>query len=97
MIIVPCPWCGERNSMEFRSIGESKKRPNVNSTSAEEWRDYLYTKSNLAGWVAETWYHRAGCHRYFSVERHTVTNDIRLSRIPGAQIRLAENLEAERD
>ena len=91
MITVPCPWCGERNSMEFRAVGESKKRPDVNTASPEEWRTYLYTKTNLADWVTETWYHRAGCRRYLTIERHTVTNVIRVSRKPAAQIRLDES------
>lgn len=77
--------------MEFRAVGESKKRPDVSTTSPEEWRRYLYTKSNLADWVTETWYHRAGCRRYFAVERHTVSNDIRASRMPAAQVRLRES------
>ena len=91
MITVPCPWCGERNSMEFRAVGESKKRPDVNTASPEEWRTYLYTKTNLADWVTETWYHRAGCRRYLAIERHTVTNVIRVSRKPAAQVRLDES------
>lgn len=77
--------------MEFRAVGESKKRPDVSTTNPEEWRRYLYTKSNLADWVTETWYHRAGCLRYFAVERHTVSNDIRASRLPAAQVRLRES------
>jgi heterotetrameric sarcosine oxidase delta subunit len=87
MIEVPCPWCGPRNSMEFRAVGESKRRPDVATTTPAQWRQYLYDKSNRADWVTETWYHRAGCRRYFAVERHTVTNDIRESRPPAAQLR----------
>jgi len=70
--------------MEFRAVGESKRRPDVGSTTPEQWRAYLYDKANLAGWVTETWYHRAGCRRYLTVERHTVTNEIRDSRRPGS-------------
>lgn len=76
--------------MEFRPLGESKSRPDVSATTPEQWRDYLYTKSNLADWVTETWYHRAGCRRFFAVERHTITNDIRESRFPAAQLRRTE-------
>lgn len=69
--------------MEFRAVGESKRRPDVATAAPEEWRTYLYTKANRADWVTETWYHRAGCRRYFTVERHTVSNEIRASRRPG--------------
>ncbi len=91
MITVSCPWCGCRNSTEFRVVGESKKRPDAKNTTQEEWRTYLYTKSNLADWVTETWYHRAGCRRYFVAERHTISNEIRQTRLPAAQIRLKES------
>ncbi len=87
MILVACPWCGDRNSMEFRAVGESKKRPDPATATPAEWRHYLYNKSNPAGWVTETWYHRAGCRRYFAMERHTVTNEIRETRRPAAQLR----------
>ena len=88
MIIVNCPYCGDRNVTEFRCVGESKKRPDPITTDKETWRAYLYLKDNPAGWVTETWYHRAGCRRYFAAERHTVTNEIRETRRPDAQLRL---------
>ncbi len=88
MILVSCPWCGPRNSSEFRYVGESKGRPDPNAATPEEWRRYLYVKSNPADWATETWYHRAGCRRFFAVERHTVTNEIRETRRPAAQLRL---------
>ena len=77
MILVPCPYCGLRNSSEFRWCGEVKARPDPNSATQREWRDYLYMKTNAAGWIAETWYHREGCGRYFRTERNTLSNEIR--------------------
>ena len=88
MILIPCPHCGERNASEFRYVGESKKRPDPVAANQEEWRAYLYLKNNPAGWATETWYHRAGCRRFFAAERHTVTNEIRETRRPAAQLRL---------
>jgi len=82
MILVPCPYCGVRNSSEFRWCGEIKPRPDPNSATQKEWRDYLYTKTNAAGWVTETWYHREGCGRYFRTERDTVGNEIRAAEAP---------------
>jgi heterotetrameric sarcosine oxidase delta subunit len=34
-------------------------------------------RENPAGWVSETWYCRGGCRRYFTVQRNTMTNEIR--------------------
>ena len=87
MILVPCPWCGDRNSQEFRYVGQSSPRPDPATTTPEEWRHYLYLEENPAGWMTETWYHRAGCRRYFVAARHTVTNEFRESRRPAAQLR----------
>jgi sarcosine oxidase subunit delta len=86
MILVPCPHCGPRNASEFRWGGEVKTRPDSNRATPEQWRDYLYLKSNEAGWIAETWYHREGCGRYFRTERHTLTNEIRAT-VDGNQAR----------
>ncbi len=76
MILVPCPWCGPRNSAEFRYVGESTPRPGPGATP-QQWRRYLYVRANPRGWVTENWYHRAGCRRYLSVQRHTETNETR--------------------
>lgn len=77
MILIPCPNCGLRNATEFRWCGELIKRPDPASTDQIEWRNYLYFRKNLAGWGAETWYHRAGCGQYFRVERNTMTDEFR--------------------
>ncbi|MFF4763487.1 sarcosine oxidase subunit delta [Streptomyces sp. NPDC001292] len=75
MIQLPCPWCGPRNVSEFRHHGESTPRPDTASTTPQEWRHYLYFRRNARGWVDETWYHTAGCRRFFRVCRHTSTNE----------------------
>jgi sarcosine oxidase subunit delta len=90
MILVPCPWCGSRNSQEFRYVGESRPRPDPATATPEAWRAYLYVKTNAADWATETWFHRNGCQRYLTVERHTVTNEIRAAMKPPAQRRAAE-------
>ena len=82
MLLMPCPHCGPRNASEFRSFGEERRRPEPDRTTAEEWRAYLYTKRNPAGWTTETWYHGSGCRAFFTVERHTVTNEVRATRRP---------------
>lgn len=77
MILLPCPWCGPRDAGEFGFVGEMTPRPDVATTSQQEWRDYLYLRRNVAGWTRERWYHRMGCRRYLVVERDTTTNEVR--------------------
>lgn len=83
MIRIPCPYCSLRNSSEFRHVGEAGSRPDPASATPEQWRAYLYERSNPAGWTTETWFHTMGCRRFVRVERHTVTNEIRSARPVG--------------
>lgn len=77
MILLPCPWCGPRDAGEFAHGGEAVARPDQAAASPEEWRAYLYLRTNPLGWSTETWYHRAGCRRFITVQRHTETNEVR--------------------
>ncbi|MGH9040825.1 MAG: sarcosine oxidase subunit delta [Acidimicrobiia bacterium] len=83
MILLACPHCGARNAAEFRYLGEVVSRPDPDTATPEEWRAYLYRRRNPAGWVRETWLHRAGCRKFLTVERHTVTNEVRSVRPAG--------------
>jgi sarcosine oxidase, subunit delta len=77
VILLPCPHCGPRNASEFRYLGEALERPEPNAAGTGEWRAYLYLRRNPADWTTETWLHRAGCRKFLTVERHTVTNEVR--------------------
>ena len=77
MILLPCPWCGPRNVDEFHHLGEVAPRPAPDRASRSVWRAYLYLRDNPCGWVRERWYHRAGCRRVLTLERHTLTNAVR--------------------
>jgi heterotetrameric sarcosine oxidase delta subunit len=82
MMLLPCPWCGPRSATEFRfcgEAGESGARPDPAAATPEPWRSYLYLHDNPRGWSSESWYHGSGCRRYFTAERHTLTNEVRSS------------------
>ena len=82
MMLLPCPWCGYRNVSEFAYGGELVSRPDPATTTAEEWRAYLYLRNNPAGLLEEGWYHRAGCRRYFEAVRDTTDNTVLETRRP---------------
>jgi sarcosine oxidase, subunit delta len=84
MMLVPCAWCGPRDATEFQHVGEAVPRPDGANATREQWRAYLYLRANPCGWTTETWYHRMGCRKFISVERHTQTNEIRAVRAAGA-------------
>ena len=78
MFLIPCPWCGPRDEVEFTYGGEAHiERPeDPDSLSDEAWADYLFMRKNPKGLHRERWLHSHGCRRWFNVERDTVTNRI---------------------
>ena len=82
MILVPCPWCGDRNETEF-SYGGQAGVPYPDDPSAlsdEEWARYLFFRANPRGPHRERWVHTHGCRRWFELERDTVTHEIHVRR-----------------
>jgi sarcosine oxidase, subunit delta len=75
MLLIECPWCGPRPETDFTYGGEAHiARPSrPEACSDEEWGDYLYMRSNPRGLHREQWCHSAGCRRWFTAERDTVS------------------------
>ena len=48
MLLIECPWCGERDETEFSCTGEAHiTRPlKPEELSDEEWADYLFMRRN---------------------------------------------------
>ena len=77
MLLIPCPWCGDRDEIEFRYGGEAHiSRADPASSDDKAWADYLYMRDNLKGVLAERWVHQAGCRRWFNLLRDTVSHRI---------------------
>jgi sarcosine oxidase, subunit delta len=78
MLLIPCPYCGERSELEFTHGGEAHLvRPAPpSSVSAERWTEFLYLRENLKGPYAERWRHARGCGQFFNVLRDTTTDRI---------------------
>jgi heterotetrameric sarcosine oxidase delta subunit len=89
MLLITCPHCGPRDDAEFIHRGEVLARPGPDADPAT-WRRYLYTRANLAGWQTERWFHVAGCRRFLTVERDTVTNEIRSVRDTATELAAEE-------
>lgn len=84
MLIIPCPWCGDRDESEFSYGGTAQTLPPLDA-DATAWQEALYTADNPKGWHEELWFHGFGCQQWFVVRRHTVTQEISGSRLPGAE------------
>ena len=78
MLIIPCPYCGPRDEIEFACGGEAHiARPLAENTITDaEFADYLFIRDNPKGVFLERWRHSAGCRRWFNVARDTVTHKI---------------------
>lgn len=76
MLLIDCPYCGERPELEFTYGGQAHiARPkDPATTSAEDWTRFLYMRNNTRGLHAERWRHAHGCGRFFNALRDT-TND----------------------
>lgn len=78
MLLIKCPWCGDRDESEFSCGGEAGiVRPeDPFALSDAEWADYLFMRKNPRGIHKELWNHSQGCRRWFSATRDTVTYKI---------------------
>jgi sarcosine oxidase, subunit delta len=86
MLHIPCPWCGLRDETEFRYGGEAGVAYPADPDTVDDaaWSEYLFVRSNPKGWFKERWVHTSGCRQWFTVERHTVSYEIRDPRPIGA-------------
>ncbi|MFV9474358.1 sarcosine oxidase subunit delta [Advenella sp. RU8] len=84
MLLIKCPWCGERAESEFAAGGEAGiVRPaNPESLSDEAWGDYLFMRKNTRGLQQEQWQHVHGCRRWFTLHRDTVTYAFEQAEVP---------------
>lgn len=82
--LIDCPHCGAREALEFAYGGETTSRA-TESSAEREFTDYLYYRENVNGWQTEWWLHRDGCRAWFLAERHTSTNEVRATWLPGQE------------
>ena len=78
MILINCPYCGERDQSEFSSGGEAHvARPeNSENLSDKEWGEYVFFRANPKGIIYERWVHSHGCRKWFNVVRDTSNDKI---------------------
>lgn len=74
MLLIACPFCGERPELEFSYGGEAHIARQPKAASDEAWTAFLYDRSNPKGIHAERWRHVHGCGRFFNALRDTVSD-----------------------
>jgi sarcosine oxidase, subunit delta len=76
MLLIACPYCGERPELEFTHGGQAHiARPaKPSDTATSEWTQFLYVRDNVKGLYAERWRHSHGCGKFFNAVRDTTTD-----------------------
>jgi len=77
MLLIHCPYCNQTlPELEFTYAGEAHiaRSADPSSVSDEEWRDFLFIRTNVKGPHYERWRHFHGCGRYFNAVRDTVSD-----------------------
>ena len=78
MLLIRCPYCGERDETEFNCGGEAHidRPPAGKEITDAKFADYLFMRDNAKGVFLERWIHTAGCRRWFNMARDTVSHEI---------------------
>jgi len=85
VLLIRCPWCGERDEIEFSYGGQAHIAYPSDPASVPDgnWAKFLFLRENPKGWFKERWLHAHGCRRWFNAIRHTVTHQIAGTYKPG--------------
>ncbi|NND13360.1 MAG: sarcosine oxidase subunit delta [Acidimicrobiia bacterium] len=75
-LMLRCPHCGPRTIEEY-VYGEIPVVPDSITDPNQRDVDFAFMKTNRRGWTTERWFHLFGCRRWLTVERNTVTNQVR--------------------
>jgi sarcosine oxidase subunit delta len=78
MLLIPCPYCGERPEVEFSYGGQAHLARPARPAELDDqtWTDFLYMRANTKGLYAERWRHARGCGRFFNALRDTTSDHI---------------------
>jgi methylglutamate dehydrogenase subunit B len=76
MLRIACPWCGERDEIEFRYRGDASRPRPAADAGLDAFNTFVYLRDNPRGWHVEWWLHVGGCRQLLKVVRHTLTHEI---------------------
>jgi heterotetrameric sarcosine oxidase delta subunit len=75
-VLIRCPWCGERDHVEYFYGGDATVKRPAENAGAQAWHDYVYLRDNPKGPHRELWQHQAGCRAWLVVTRDTLTHEV---------------------
>ncbi|MBA3796036.1 MAG: sarcosine oxidase subunit delta [Chloroflexi bacterium] len=76
MLRITCPNCGRRPVEEYRFGGELRGAAASITDPAQRDVDYVWMRDNIEGVTTERWFHSAGCRRWLTLSRDTITDTV---------------------
>lgn len=77
MLRIACPYCGERDYIEFLYGGDaSETMPELSDGNVDRWTNFVFFRNDSKGEHAEYWQHQHGCRQWLRVIRHTVSHEV---------------------
>ncbi len=76
MLLIPCPYCGERDQSEFHYGGRAIQYPEISeSADIQSWHQLLHQRKYSSDRIRELWYHQSGCECWFEVTRNLLSHE----------------------
>jgi len=69
VLLIPCPYCGERDESEFDYGGRTVDLPELNASSVE-WHKALHLHEVDKNFIDEDWFHTVGCESWIRLKRN---------------------------
>lgn len=76
MLLIPCPHCGERDESEFDYGGRAVDFPALEAECAA-WHTAIHLHQDTDSYLAEVWFHSAGCENWIRLQRNPKTHQFR--------------------
>jgi sarcosine oxidase subunit delta len=76
MLRITCPYCGERDEIEFRYRGDARRTRPTAGADLAAFTAYVFERDNPLGWHVEWWLHVGGCRRLLKLVRHTLSHEV---------------------
>ena len=77
MLQIVCPYCGERDHVEFVYGGDANQPyPDIDDSDLDRWTEFVFVRENPKGAQSEYWQHQHGCRQWLFGVRDTVTHEI---------------------
>jgi heterotetrameric sarcosine oxidase delta subunit len=76
MLWIECPTCGRRPVEEYRFGGELRGVAETITDPIARDVDYVWMRDNIEGVTTERWFHAAGCRRWLTLRRDTMTDTV---------------------